>query len=124
MVASCNFMLIAMLCAECGALQTHVSPRHVHIRRSLPRLMADEPSAEVADGALIEERSGAGVMPSKFLGVFDMSTGFGSLGGSISVAVMFCFVVELGKLLDPNPASPSMFTEMFGFTSPLVPPGS
>ena len=58
------------------------------------------------------KEKGAGVMPDKFL-IFDMKTSTGSLGASLTVSVIFCVVVELIKLIDPNPASPSLFAQFF-----------
>ena len=66
---------------------------------------------EPAEPPSVKEK-GAGVMPDKFL-IFDMKTSTGSLGASLTVSVIFCAVVELIKLIDPNPASPSLFAQFF-----------
>ena len=52
-------------------------------------------------------------MPTKFMGVFDMTTGAGSLGGSFTVAVIFCIAVELLKFFDPNTSGTSLFAQFF-----------
>ena len=92
---------------------------HLAVSRSRPVRLAEEgteaaPTPEAAAPAKSDtESSGAGVMPDNFMGIFDMKTTFGSLGASLTVAVIFCVVVELIKLIDPNPSSPSMFASLF-----------
>ena len=114
-------MCVALLVVACDAFHVPAMPRSARSLRSYSTLIKAQDS--VPEGSPVPEDSavpetqpkpkstGAGVMPEKFMGVFDMSSGIGSLGASLTVSVMFCTVVELIKALDPNP---DVVSEWFG----------
>lgn len=107
--------LLVLCCAvvACSALRVQPTTlRGPSLRRVHPRCSeADADGAESEPPALASapDLSGQGVMPDKFLGVFDMKSTAGSLGASLVVAVIFCTVVEGIKAFDPRPEVVSMF---------------
>ena len=107
--------LLVLCCAvvACSALRVQPTTlRGPSLRRVHPRCSeadADGAESEPPAPASAPDLSGQGVMPDKFLGVFDMKSTAGSLGASLVVAVIFCTVVEGIKAFDPRPEVVSMF---------------
>ena len=97
-------LLLCLLIASCTGfrLTQQLGPQLLPLNRCAlpPAIFMVESDSQEAGSDFVgpepeEEQSvksstGAGVMPEKFLGVFDMSTTAGSLGASLTVAVIFC----------------------------------
>ncbi|KAL1520636.1 hypothetical protein AB1Y20_022209 [Prymnesium parvum] len=116
-----RFSLLALLLLGAAALRVPLAPRGAAASRcARPLMMADaddssasaQPSEEPPPPSpppMTEKEIRRSMMPTDFLGVFDVSTTAGALGASIVVACGFGLLVETIKFIDPSPASPSVF---------------